>query len=178
MWDKLLACLPDADDSLRIKYHRLATSIVLLSQGIPFLHSGQEFFRTKKGDGNSYRSPDETNQLDWERKILYKENVKYIKGVLQIRKTFPCFRMRTAAEIRTNIRQLRCEVPVLGYLFTSEDELLLFINSSSKKQTVLIPDGDWAVLADHNQAEISSKKFLSGGQIILEPVSINVLLKK
>ena len=49
MWDKLLACFPDADDALRINYHRLATRIVLLSQGIPFLHSGQEFFRTKQG---------------------------------------------------------------------------------------------------------------------------------
>jgi pullulanase len=178
MWDKLIACLPDAEDSLRIRYHRLATSIVLLSQGIPFLHSGQEFFRTKKGDGNSYRSPDPINQLDWERKIIYKENVKYIKGIIQIRKSLSSFRMRTSAEIRANIRQLPLASPVLGYLFNREDDVILLINPSSKKQAISIPEGDWAVLADHEQAEISSKKILHGGEVLMEPVSINVLLKK
>jgi pullulanase len=86
--------------------------------------------------------------------------------------------MKTSAEIRANIRQLRYATPVLGYLFTRENEVILIMNPSSKKQAVSIPDGDWAVLADHDQAEISSKKFLSGGDIILESVSINVLLKK
>jgi pullulanase len=178
MWDKLLACLPGADDSLRMKYHRLATSTVLLSQGIPFLHSGQEFFRTKKGDGNSYRSPDEINHLDWERKIIYKENVNFIKGIIQIRKTYPCFRMKTSAEIRANIRQLPSAAPVLGYLYNTVDEVILLINPSSKNQAILIPEGDWVVLADHVQAGISSGKDLSGGEVIMEPVSINVLLKK
>jgi pullulanase len=177
MWDKLLACLPDADDSLRMKYHRLATSIVLLSQGIPFLHSGQEFFRTKKGDGNSYRSPDEINLLDWERKIIYIENVEFIKGLIQIRKTFSCFRMRTSAEIRANIRQLPLTAPLLGYLFKKDDVILLF-NPSTNLQEISIPEGNWTVLADHVQAGISSKMILHGGEVMMEPVSINVLLKK
>lgn len=91
MWDKLLSCLPDADELLRIKYHRLATALVLVSQGIPFLHSGQEFFRTKHGDGNSYKSPDSINQLDWNRKQTYSDNVKYIKGLIEVRKNFLVF---------------------------------------------------------------------------------------
>jgi len=44
--------------------------MVILAQGIPFLHSGQEFFRTKKGIGNSYQSSDEINQLDWNQKSI------------------------------------------------------------------------------------------------------------
>ena len=31
-------------------------SIVLLSQGVPFIHAGQEFYRTKHGEHNSYKS--------------------------------------------------------------------------------------------------------------------------
>ncbi len=49
LWDKLLVCLSDENSETRRKYHLLATSMVILAQGIPFLHSGQEFFRTKKG---------------------------------------------------------------------------------------------------------------------------------
>jgi pullulanase len=178
MWDKLQACLPEVDETLRMKYHRLATGIVLLSQGIPFLHSGQEFFRTKKGDGNSYRSPDEINQLDWERKITYRENVKYIKGLIQIRKAFSCFRMKTTAEIRANIHRLPLATPMLGYILKIDEEVILVFNPSLKQQSISVPAGNWAVLADHESAGISSNKGVPGGEIILEPVSINVLLKK
>ncbi|MEH7074709.1 type I pullulanase [Neobacillus drentensis] len=178
MWDKLLACLPSADDSLRMKYHRLATGIVLLSQGIPFLHSGQEFFRTKKGDGNSYRSSDEVNQLDWDRMISYKNQVEYIKGLIQVRKEFPCFRMRTAAQIRKNIQQLQLPSPLLGYWFNNDDGIILLINPSIKKQEVLLTVRDWAVLVDHENAGITTIRMLDGRDLIIEPVSINVLLKK
>ncbi|MEH7304388.1 type I pullulanase [Neobacillus drentensis] len=179
MWDKLLACLPDNDDSLRMKYHRLATGIVLLSQGIPFLHSGQEFFRTKKGDGNSYRSSDEINQLDWERKSIYKDNVKYIKGLIQVRKEFSCFRMRTSAEICAHTRQLPLASPLLGYWFKRDDnEIIFLINPTLKKQAITVPEGDWAVLVDHDYAGITGKRVLQGNEICIQPVSINVLLKK
>ncbi|MFK9091137.1 type I pullulanase [Bacillus salipaludis] len=179
LWDKLQACFPDADASIQMKYHRLATGIVLLSQGIPFLHSGQEFFRTKHGEGNSYRSPDAINQLDWERKSQFKENVEYIKGLIHIRKAFPCFRMRTSEEIRTHLHPLSVTAPTLGCLFKMKDEEVIFmINPSNKKQLVTLPDGEWTVLANHEQAGISSKGVLQGGENMMDPISLNILLKK
>ncbi len=179
LWDKLKACFPDADEATRMKYHRLATGIVLLSQGIPFLHSGQEFFRTKHGEGNSYRSPDAINQLDWERKSHYKENVDYIKGLIQIRKCLPCFRMRTAEEIRTHIQQLPIAAPLLGcLLLTQTSEVVVIINPSPKEHSMTLPEGEWSVLANQKHAGISSKKFMKNGEIMIEPISLNVLLKK
>ncbi|PFP27854.1 type I pullulanase [Bacillus sp. AFS073361] len=178
MWDKLQACLPDADESLRIKYHRLATAIVLLSQGVPFLHSGQEFFRTKKGEGNSYRSSDEINQLDWERKIIYKDNVEYVKGLIQVRKKFSCFRMRTPAEIRSNIRQMPLASPLLGYRFIGDNELILLINPTTKEHNITLPDGNWTVLVDDVNAGITAGRNMYRKEWSIEPVSINVLLKK
>ncbi|WP_066063378.1 type I pullulanase [Neobacillus soli] len=179
MWDKLLACFPDLEDALRIKYHRLVTGIVLLSQGIPFLHGGQEFFRTKQGEGNSYRSPDAINQLDWDRKIQYQENINYIKGLIQIRKAYPCFRMRSAAEIRNHIYPLPLSAPLVGYGFYMEDyQVILLINPASTAKPISIPDGEWTILADHEFAGISSKGILLRGEVTIEPVSLIVLLKK
>ena len=179
LWDKLLACLPDADLRTRMKYHRLATGIVLLSQGIPFLHSGQEFFRTKYGEGNSYRSPDAINQLDWERKSQFKDNVEYIKGLIKIRKAFPCFRMRTSEEIRSTIHQLSFPAPVLGCLFKMNNkEVILIINPSKVEKLITLPVGEWSVLANHEYAGISSKVVLQGGENTIDPISLNVLLKK
>ncbi|MCL6570931.1 MAG: type I pullulanase [Bacillus sp. (in: Bacteria)] len=179
MWDKLLSCLPDTDDTIRFKYHRLATGIVILSQGIPFLHSGQEFFRTKQGEGNSYCLPDNINQLDWDRKSKYKENVSYIKGLIQIRKSFPCFRLRTASEIHRYIHYLQVTAPLLGYRFEMDDyEVILLINPLSKEQLISIPEGEWAVLADDGYAGISSKGDSLKGEVSVEPVSLIILLKK
>ena len=44
---------------------RLALHLVLLSQGVPFIHAGQEFYRTKGLEDNTHNLPDSLNQLDW-----------------------------------------------------------------------------------------------------------------
>ncbi|MEH7181309.1 type I pullulanase [Neobacillus vireti] len=182
MWDKLGSCLSDLDPLFHIKYHRLATAIVLLSQGIPFLHSGQEFFRTKRGDGNSYKSPNHINQLDWDRKDLHQDNVEYIKGLIQIRKALPCFRMNNAEEIRTNTHILPLPTPLIGFSFQnqSEDfrEVLLLINPLRRKQTIEISTGAWNVIANDKKAEIYSKQRVEGKEIVLEPVCVTILAKK
>ncbi|MCM3692057.1 type I pullulanase [Neobacillus niacini] len=182
LWDKLLSCLPDMDELLHIKYHRLATGLVILSQGIPFLHSGQEFFRTKRGDGNSYKSPDHINRLDWNRKQLYSDNVKYIKGLIQIRKQFPCFRLKTGDAIRNYIQVLPLPIPLVGYRIQNKNhdfrEVLLLINPLRSKQTIQIPDGRWSVLADEKKVEISTKQVVSGKEMVLEPVCLTILAKK
>ncbi len=67
MWDKLVRSNEESETILK-KRHLLASAMVILSQGIPFLHAGQEFYRTKKGNENSYNANDEINQLDWDQK--------------------------------------------------------------------------------------------------------------
>lgn len=61
LYDKLLRSNPKDSEEVRIKRHTLATSILLLSQGVPFIHGGQEFMWTKEGVANSYKSTDEIN---------------------------------------------------------------------------------------------------------------------
>jgi len=179
LWDKLQGCYSESDSAVQKKYHRLATGIVLLSQGIPFLHSGQEFFRTKQGDGNSYRSPDSVNQLDWERKSKYKDNVEYMKGLIKIRKEFSCFRMRTTEEIRAHIQALSFPAPVLGCLYQlPKEEVILVINPSSQAHLITLPEGEWGILANHQFAGISANNFMSEQEYLLGPISLNVLLKK
>ena len=63
----------------------------LLSIGVPFIHSGQEFCRTKNGVHNSYRSPDNINQIDWERKERFLEVFEYTKAIIELRKALPVF---------------------------------------------------------------------------------------
>jgi pullulanase len=179
LWDKLLSCFPNPDEIEREKYHRLATGLVILSQGIPFIHSGQEFFRTKQGDGNSYKSPDSINQLDWERRNIYEDNIEYVKGLIRIRKQFSCFRMRTGEEIRSKISLLPAPAPIIGLLLYLESpEIILMINPSSTVQKVKLPAGCWHVLADGKRAGITGKDVINTGAMELAPITLNVLVRK
>ncbi|KAF3434074.1 hypothetical protein FNV43_RR25177 [Rhamnella rubrinervis] len=49
----------------RCRINHLATSIIALSQGIPFFHSGDEMLRSKSLDRDSYNSGDWFNRLDF-----------------------------------------------------------------------------------------------------------------
>ncbi|HEY8968288.1 MAG TPA: type I pullulanase, partial [Puia sp.] len=99
LWDKLALSCPDASEETRIKMHKLALTIVLTSQGIPFLHAGTEFLRTKKGVENSYKSPDSINALDWHSKYQHRDVVQYVKDLIRLRRQHPAFRMYTGAQI-------------------------------------------------------------------------------
>ena len=70
LYDKLKLSRPEARLPELARMVCLAGSLLLTAQGIPFLHAGVEMMRTKKGDGNSYKSGDETNMIDWSRKPL------------------------------------------------------------------------------------------------------------
>lgn len=100
LFDKLQASMPDATDDERERAFRVATSIVLLAQGVPFLHAGQEFMRTKLGDENSFRSGDVVNALRWEQRVPTFDMVEYVRGLVALRRAHPAFRLRSADAVR------------------------------------------------------------------------------
>jgi len=48
----------------RVRVNSLGAAIVLLSQGVPFFHAGDDLLRSKSLDSNSYNSGDWFNRLD------------------------------------------------------------------------------------------------------------------
>ncbi|HLL55582.1 MAG TPA: pullulanase-type alpha-1,6-glucosidase, partial [Myxococcaceae bacterium] len=66
LFDALQAKLPVATPMAdRVRANNLGVSLVMLAQGIPFFHAGDEIIRSKSGDHNSYNSGDWFNRLDW-----------------------------------------------------------------------------------------------------------------
>jgi pullulanase/glycogen debranching enzyme len=49
----------------RVRVQNLGAAITILSQGVPFLHAGQELLRSKSMDRNSYDAGDWFNKLDY-----------------------------------------------------------------------------------------------------------------
>ena len=64
--DRLKASVKGITPDELIRLDLLAQTAVLTSQGVPFLLSGEEMLRDKKGVHNSYESPDSINHLDWD----------------------------------------------------------------------------------------------------------------
>ncbi|HEX6571294.1 MAG TPA: pullulanase-type alpha-1,6-glucosidase, partial [Steroidobacteraceae bacterium] len=49
----------------RVRAQNVGLSLLLLGQGVPFIHAGSELLRSKSGDRDSYDSGDWFNSIDW-----------------------------------------------------------------------------------------------------------------
>lgn len=184
LWDKLACCHQDTEFDLIQKRHRLATAMVLLAQGIPFLHSGQEFFRTKNGVGNSYRSPDNVNWLDWDKKIQHQDNVDYLKGLIKIRKSHQAFRLPSAKEIRQHSSFLSFEKPLIGYFLKDVGQygdwknIVVLINPTNDYIGIQLPIiGVWHILANGTASSLVPIGESSHIKYFMEPISVSILVK-
>lgn len=84
-FDRLM--LNGMHDSLQmnIAKAKLALALVMISRGIPFVHAGQEFLRTKHLVENSYNKPEEINKIDWYRRVEYNDICDYFKDLCSLR---------------------------------------------------------------------------------------------
>ena len=183
LWDKILVCSNNEDEGVRQRQHRLATVIMLLAQGIPFLHSGQEFFRTKQGIGNSYSSADAINQLDWARKMDHTEHVNYIKGIIEIRKAHKAFRFAHRDLICQHMTFLSAKKPIIGFClddvgqFGEWRQIIVFFNPTKVEQPIILPEGPWRMIADDLQANIHSRVRIHERKLMLKPISSYILVQ-
>ncbi|KSU84407.1 pullulanase [Fictibacillus enclensis] len=182
LWDKLQLTNPESSVDTRKKMHKLASSIILTSQGISFLHAGQEFMRTKGGDHNSYKSPDAVNQLDWQRRADFRKEVDYMKGLIKLRKGHPAFRMRTAADIRSHIKFLPAPKNTVAYDLKGHanndrsKDLVVVYNANTSVQTISLPKiGPWRVLANGEDAGNKPLGIVMGKTIQVPALSTIVL---
>ena len=84
LFDHISAVTKDGFDVERAQ--RMAAFMLFSGLGIPFIQAGEEFLRTKHMDGNSYRSPDSINMLDWKRREEFAGTVEYYRGLIAIRR--------------------------------------------------------------------------------------------
>jgi pullulanase len=179
LWDKLAISAKDATEEQRKQMHKLALSIVLTSQGIPFLHAGTEFLRSKKGVENSFESPDSINAIDWDQKTKYKDVTDYIKNLIALRKAHPAFRMTSAAAIAANLRFLKTDPGVIAYTLNGSavkdqwKKILVCFNGSAAQKTLPV-QGRWQTAVKDNELGEGSVN----GELILAPNSCTVLFQQ
>lgn len=93
LWDRISA-YTNVSNSDKLKMDALTNTIIMTSQGIPFFAEGDEFGRSKNGNYNSYNDNDaNVNPINWTLKSQNKSLYNYYKGLVELRKAHPAFRM-------------------------------------------------------------------------------------
>lgn len=187
LYDKLVDSVYGKDKEYRKRYedlvsmNKLSGAIVMTSQGIPFMLSGEEFARSKDGDENSYASSREENMIDWKNLDNFSDVVEYYRGLLKIRETFDAFKDCTAMTAN-NLTYLE-NVPkgVTGYTINNTvsgkwSKMCVIFNGSDSEQTVDV-SGDWVRIADDETAGLRNLGEVSGS-VKLKAHSAAILVEK
>ena len=181
--DRLHASIPGIGDEELIRLDQLAQTAVFTSQGVPFILSGEEMLRNKKGVHNSFNSPDSINELDWTNLQRYPQVFAYYKNLIQLRKNHPAFRLGKAELVRQHLRFL--EAPECVVAFELHDlqgidpwqNIIVVLNGSKESKSVTIPAGDYRVVACDGSIDEQSQETLQGGSVTVDPQSALILRK-
>ena len=186
LWDKLMLvryARPEytAADSAALAQNRLAAGIYLTCMGMPFLQAGEEFARTKKGQGNTYRSSPSLNRLDWKRAAQFHGLVDYYRGLLGLRAQFPRLSASDAASPAA-IKFFSLEQPLVGWTLPAAPgdgaawrALCVFYNPTEEEKRVRLPDGQWKLLSDGVSSALwKGPSRVCGGEVTLLPYSATI----
>lgn len=189
LYDKLVASVYGTDKAFRARYedivsmNKLSAAIIYTSQGIPFIHAGEEFARSKDGEENSYNTTDEQNQLVWTDLYNYGDLVEYYKGLMQIRNSFSAFNDPTTDSM--NKISYLSDVPndVVAYTLKNNAEgswnevCVIFNGSNEQEAKVTIPEGDWVIVANADTAGLRNLGSATG-EVTLPKSSAMILVDK
>ena len=187
LWDKLLCVRYEkpeftARDTVALAQNRLAAGIYLTSFGLPFMQAGEEFARTKKGVGNSYRSSPALNRLDWNRAEQYHALVDYYRGLLALRAAFPRLGS-TDRHAPEALQFFALEQPLVGWTLPAVwgdgaawSALCVFYNPTDTTRTVALPAGQWKLLSDGTSSSLwRGPSRIFTGNVPLAPYSATIL---
>lgn len=175
--DRLRSSIPYIGDDELIRLDLLAQTAVLTSQGVPFILSGEEMLRDKKGVHNSFRSPDSINRIDWNNLKRYPQVFDYYAGLISLRKQHPAFRMGSADEVRKNLCFLEAPEGVVAYQLKNNaggdswKNIIVVLNSQKTPQTVDVPENTYTMVVANGKVDTNGIGLLSGKTLTVAPQS-------
>ena len=181
--DRLKASIPEAAYDMEevIRLDQLAQTVVFTSQGIPFMLSGEEMLRDKKGVHNSFNSPDEINHLDWNNLKKYPQVFAYYKGLIQMRKAHPAFRLGSAELVRKHLEFLPTQDCLVAFRLKNHaggdkwNNIYVVLNGSTNLQSVNIPKGKYTIVANNGVINEAGIGEMEGGEVMIDAQTALIL---
>ena len=186
LYDRLVASTRGEDAEYRMRYadliemNKMSATLILTSQGTSFFVAGEELARSKDGDHNSYSSPVELNQIDWNLAVSNADLVSYYRGLIDIRKNYSPFTDATGkyADAYTFATSLSSVESYIAYVVDNDvegewDKVAVMTNSLTKEtQVVELPDvgvDEWVIIADENSTGVSAIEVVKGNTFEVAP---------
>jgi len=189
--DRLRASIPGITEEELIRLDLLAQTAVFTSQGVPFMLSGEELLRDKKGVHNSFESPDSINHLDWSNLQRYPQVFQYYKNLIQLRKHHPAFRLGNADLIRKHLEFLPVKRPTARRIDQPEHvmafrlknyagrddwrDIIVILNASREAQDLAIPEGNYTVVCRDGLIDEQGLGTIVGSKLTISPQSALIL---
>ncbi|MCX6130827.1 MAG: alpha-amylase family glycosyl hydrolase [Proteobacteria bacterium] len=171
-WASLQNFAVSQDYKMRIQ--AFANSIILVSQGMPFLHSGEEFARSKSGVPDSYQAGDAVNRVNWNKKLENFGLFEFSKQLVNLRRKLAGLRLPSKLEIDQAVSVKVLSNGVIELKISpngkNRQEILVLLNSGQDKNYDL-PSGDWTLALEQGKAtqerRVSGQVNASGTAITL-----------
>jgi pullulanase len=179
--DRLKASIPGIQLEELIRLDLLAQTAVFTSQGMPFMLSGEELLRDKKGVHNSFESPDEINHLDWSNKTRYPQVFEYYKNLIALRQHHPAFRLGNADLVRKHLEFLNAPEGAVAYRlknYAGRDDwrdIIVILNANKTHTEVAIPESNYTIVCCNGIINEQGLGTIKGNKAIVDPQSALIL---
>lgn len=179
--DRLRASIPGITTDELIRLDMLAQTAVLTSQGVPFILSGEEMLRDKKGVHNSYNSPDSINRLDWNNMERYPQVMEYYKNLTRLRRNHPAFRLGSADLVRRHLEFLPTQPGLVAFRlkdYAGRDDwrnIIVILNAAKQQRKVAIPQGNYTIVCHEGKIDENGLSTFSGSEATVSAQSTLIL---
>ena len=179
--DRLKASIPGISQDELIRLDLLAQTAVFTSQGVPFMLSGEELLRDKKGVHNSFESPDSINHLDWANLQRYPQVFKYYQDLIALRKHHPAFRLGDADLVRKHLEFLKAPKGVVAFRlknYAGRDDwrnIIVILNRNRDAQQVEVPKSMYTVVCQDGIINEQSTNKVFGRRVTVNPQSALII---
>ena len=157
LWDRLTNSRPDATREELLAMQRLCAAAVLFSRGTPFMLAGEEFLRSKGGNGNSYNAPDSVNNLDWEALTPDSDAwamAEYYRTLIALRREHSFF---TRAEVSAGIFPMSDNVIWISWNENGSYVAYAVLNPHAEESSIEFEGGPWTVLLGESADKIPAR---------------------
>lgn len=180
--DRLRASIPGISTDELVRLDLLAQTVVFTSQGVPFILSGEEMLRDKKGVHNSFNAPDSINHLDWNNLKKYPQVFDYYKGLTRLRKAHPAFRLGKAGLVRDNLRFLSAPAHCVAYCISNRNvpgeewnNTIVILNAGKETAKVAVPGGKYTIVAKEGVIIPEGMGEMEGSEAFVAPQSALII---
>ena len=180
--DRLRASIPGISTDELVRLDLLAQTAVFTSQGVPFILSGEEMLRDKKGVHNSFNAPDSINHLDWNNLKKYPQVFDYYKGLIRLRKAHPAFRLGKAGLVRDNLRFLSAPAHCVAYCISNRNvpgeewnNTIVILNAGKETAKVVVPGGKYTIVAKEGVIIPEGMGEMEGSEAFVAPQSALII---